>query len=403
MSTTEHQETQSNIIPITSMGDYRTYDVVSGLQKCTISGNGLNVVWQDSKRSFFHAIWLRDNCACAECRDPVTLERTFDTTALALDIVAATAEITADGQLQITWPGDGHQSSYNTGWLRAHAYDDDSRQQRQQSKAAKVLWDADLKMNPPTYEFTSLVEDDTTLLSWLKVLQDYGFALVVGAPQSAGQVAKLAARVGFARSTNFGPVFDVISTQEPNSSAYTADELPLHTDLPARELQPGIQMLHCIKNDAEGGGSILADGFKLAALLRHEDPLSFDILAHELASFRFLDEDVDYNTRFPIIELDAQGETKEIRYNSWILSALDISSDQMMPYYRALQKFAVLTKRSDLQLHLRLEAGQIMTFDNRRVLHARRSFDPSTGDRVLQGLYVDTEELVSRIDVLQRR
>jgi gamma-butyrobetaine dioxygenase len=35
---------------------------------------------------------------------------------------------------------------------------------------------------------------------------------------------------------------------------------------------------------------------------------------------------------------------------------------------------------------VKLAAGQMVAFDNRRVLHGREAFDPSTGRRFLQGL-----------------
>jgi gamma-butyrobetaine dioxygenase len=42
-------------------------------------------------------------------------------------------------------------------------------------------------------------------------------------------------------------------------------------------------------------------------------------------------------------------------------------------------------------------------FDNRRVLHARREFDPQSGARHLQGAYVDRDEINSRWRVLSRQ
>jgi gamma-butyrobetaine dioxygenase len=50
----------------------------------------------------------------------------------------------------------------------------------------------------------------------------------------------------------------------------------------------------------------------------------------------------------------------------------------------------------------RLRAGDMWVFDNRRVLHSRTKFDPSSGKRHLQGCYVDRDELMSRGRVLER-
>ncbi|WP_206326411.1 TauD/TfdA family dioxygenase, partial [Pseudomonas viridiflava] len=48
------------------------------------------------------------------------------------------------------------------------------------------------------------------------------------------------------------------------------------------------------------------------------------------------------------------------------------------------------------------QAGRVVVLDNRRTLHARNAFDPATGVRHFQGSYVDRDELLSRILVLQR-
>ena len=44
-----------------------------------------------------------------------------------------------------------------------------------------------------------------------------------------------------------------------------------------------------------------------------------------------------------------------------------------------------------------------MIFDNRRVLHARRAFDATKGERWLKGAYVDDDVFFSRLRVLGER
>ena len=61
-----------------------------------------------------------------------------------------------------------------------------------------------------------------------------------------------------------------------------------------------------------------------------------------------------------------------------------------------------LTRHPDYAVALRLAAGEMVVFDNRRVLHGRQAFDPSTGRRHLRGAYVDRGEWDSRIRVLSR-
>jgi len=54
------------------------------------------------------------------------------------------------------------------------------------------------------------------------------------------------------------------------------------------------------------------------------------------------------------------------------------------------------------QLEFTLKPGQMVAFDNRRVLHGRREFDPNSGAHHLQGTYLDRDMLASRLRVLAR-
>ena len=43
----------------------------------------------------------------------------------------------------------------------------------------------------------------------------------------------------------------------------------------------------------------------------------------------------------------------------------------------------------------------IFSFNNRRVLHGRTAFDASSGDRHLQGYYMDRDEIIGRLNFLK--
>lgn len=62
------------------------------------------------------AALLRDNCPCADCRDPASGQRLIAITDLAPQLsVTATAE-QADG-IRITFGPDGHQAVFSREWL----------------------------------------------------------------------------------------------------------------------------------------------------------------------------------------------------------------------------------------------------------------------------------------------
>ena len=84
------------------------------------------------------------------------------------------------------------------------------------------------------------------------------------------------------------------------------------------------------------------------------------------------------------------------------MDALSAPAERVGPICRALRAFAAVVRDPALECHYRLNPGELLIFDNRRVLHGRAAFDPSTGRRHLQGCYVDRDQLLSRIRVLER-
>ena len=112
------------------------------------------------------------------------------------------------------------------------------------------------------------VDTDEGMEEWLGTLLSKGAIIVEDTPNVTGEVIRLAERIGYARPTNFGTIFDVESRPDPNNSAYTAAGLDLHTDLPNWAYPPDFQFLHVLANEATGGDSVLADGVAVAKHLR---------------------------------------------------------------------------------------------------------------------------------------
>lgn len=358
------------------------------------------VRWSDGRTSPFHFAWLRDNCPCRLCVHPLTREQMFEIVDAPDDLAPAQAEPEPGGGLALAWE-DGHRSRYDAGWLRANAYDPQSRTERNRRTPARV-WDAGLAEHPPLFDMADLERDGPEFHDWLVTLRDLGLTLIRGAPREAGFVARLARRIAFVRETSFGVTFDVESKPRPDSNAYTAIDLPPHTDLPTRELQPGLQILHCLANTAVGGDSIFVDGFAAAERLRRDWPEDFAVLTRTPLSFWNRDAASDYRWSAPIIALDGQGEVAEVRHANFLRGPIDAPAEAMPGIYRAYRRFVRLTREPDLRFVRRLEPGEAWVFDNRRVLHARTAFDPASGERRLQGCYVDRDELLSRIRVLER-
>ncbi|MBK5527123.1 gamma-butyrobetaine dioxygenase [Pseudomonas sp. TH08] len=382
-----------------AVADFRTYPLISALGGVQTLADRISIAWADGRISPFHHVWLRDNCPCQQCVYSVTREQVFEIVDAADDLKPAAAHIDSDGCLRIDWQ-DGHSSRLDPGWLRAHAYDEESRAERLAAKPKAYLWRSDLQL--PVFDYSALMNDNAALLHWLIAVRDIGLTQVRGVPTEPGSLKLIAQRISFIRESNFGVLFNVQSKADADSNAYTAFNLPLHTDLPTRELQPGLQFLHCLVNDAEGGESIFVDGFAIADALRQEDPESFKDLCEIPVEFRNKDRHSDYRCLAPVIALDTLGRVAEIRMANFLRGAFDTSVEQMPLLYRAYRRFIAMTREPRFRLMQRLNPGELWCFDNRRTLHARNAFDPATGARHFQGCYIDRDELLSRILVLQR-
>ncbi len=355
--------------------------------------------WNDGQTCEFHPLWLRDNCPCPSCLHPTTRERILDIMDIPFDIGMPENIKTSSDGLYMQWP-DGHESQYSTEWLRQHSYSDQARNAR---KPNPVLWDADILSNLPEIEYEDVMAEDAGMLRWLDMMMDYGFALIRNTPTRDGEVVKVAQRISYLRETNFGRDFSVISKANPNNVAYTALALHSHTDLPNWQLPPGTQFLHCLKFEAEGGESTLVDGFKVARELQEKSPDAFDILSSQSIPFRFHDEGWDISWSAPTITCDIENTLKEIRYHAALTAPLDIPSDNVMPFYKAYRALTDIVRSDKNILKIKLAPGDLLVFDNSRALHGRMAFDPASGERHLQGCYVDNDAIRSKRQVLQQK
>lgn len=360
----------------------------------TINSNKrcVDIHWSDAELTSYPFIWLRDNDPAGF--HPQTHERHFDIGSVDVFDVIDHVEVVA-GSLMLHWQGEQYSATYELLWLR------DNRPGRQLHDPADfpaTVWRHELQNKGITRSSATVISNDCrALLSWLRDTQAYGLSIVENLADNKAAGMDIARLVGFLRETNFGVEFEVESKPNPNNLAYTSIQLPLHTDLSNQELAPGYQFLHCLANDAVGGESVFCDGFAVAEDLRKADPDAFHILATVSIPFRFHDDDVDIRARKAVINLDENQQVREICFNAHIAGVFDLDADILESYYLAYQAFKQLTQQTDYQVKLKLKAGEMAVFDNRRVLHGRMAFDPSTGYRHLQGCYVDRGEFESRL------
>jgi gamma-butyrobetaine dioxygenase len=311
------------------------------------------------------------------------------------EIAPGAVALAPEGDLEVTWTPGGHRSRYDGAWLRAYATD--------APRPSPTLWDASLSANLPRFVWGEVAADEQAQYRWLAAVRDLGFALLSGVPAAAGEVERVAAVFGYIRETNYGRTFDVISVPNPTHLAYTPRALAAHVDNPYRVPGLGLQMLHCIEAAPEGGESLLVDGFRLAAELKRVDPAAFRTLTEVLLPFGYRDAECDLFARQTVIALDGEGEVRAIHYNERVARPLEAPERQAEAFYAAYRKLARLVADPAFEVRFRLAPGDLLLFDNERLLHGRTGYDANAGRRFLQGCYVDRDGLESRLRVLGRR
>ncbi|WP_374309015.1 TauD/TfdA family dioxygenase [Dongia sp.] len=363
------------------------------------TGSNVSIAWRDGEVAVFPAIWLRDNCRCAECRHPGNGQRLYEITDLPGSLSIGEIGRQGDGGIRIVWAPDGHISSYSEDWLQAH---DLSATARKARKPRPRLWNSSIRTAMPVGDWRQMVSDPQAELAFLDSYHAHGFGLIRHSPTVPETVIAIGNRLGFVRVTNYGAYFDVMSVPNPTNLAYTPIGLGVHSDNPYREPTPGVQLLHCLLSDAPGGDTLLVDGFNAAAILRKEDPAAFDLLTRMPVNFRFRSADADLNARQTLISVDEDGDVVGVHFNNRSLDWLDAPAELIEPWFAAYRKFAEILHRPEGELTFRLEPGDCVVMQNDRALHGRTAFDPSRGRRHLQGCYVDRDGLESRARVLRR-
>ena len=364
--------------------------------KFSLEKEHINIKWQDNHESKFHFLWLRDNCPTSFHSD--SKMRKFNLLSVSKNIYPKKID-NNENNLRILWNEKNHISNYELKWLRDHCYTEINNQKY---KTPYFLWNNNLSKE---FKLISLNHDEILnkkekLIQWLQLLHIYGITIIKNAPTKDKSALKILNKISHHRETFFGTPFEVINLPKPNNQAYTADALTNHSDLPYFEYAPGYQFLHCLENSANGGDSTAVDGFAVADYLRKNEREMFDILSNTQVKFKDNDFTQDAIRIFysPIITLTKDKDFNDVRLNMGAMATIDVHPDKMKKFYEAYRLFSSLLHNKEFMIKFRLEKGDIFCFDNRRVLHGRSAFDPNSGNRHLQGYYIERDEVISKLN-----
>ncbi len=367
----------------------------SALKLTVSSPHQLSIEDGGGRRFGIHPIWLRERCQDIDSMDLLTGQRLHDPSDLDLDLQYVVLSETASGTLRVRF-SDGHEAEFVAGDILAEA----AIPPGEHDVPPVQMWTGTLTQLPRAEWRNSPSERELT--GWLDAFLRYGFIIFSGVASAHHEVLKVAHTFGFARETNFGTVFDVRSVPNATDLAYTPLKLDPHTDNPYRSPVPGVQLLHCLGNETSGGLSTLVDGYAVGEALRTRDPEAFRVLTTTPVRFRYRDAVTELVASAPPIELDVSGHVKTIHFSPRLDFVPLLPPDELTAYYRARRTFDHMLRTAEFEIRFLLNSGDLVMFDNCRLLHGRTGFNPQEGLRHLQGCYIDIDGPRSLYRVLRR-
>ncbi|TPN77517.1 DUF971 domain-containing protein [Mesorhizobium sp. CU2] len=364
-------------------------------------GARIAVEFDDGTAGRLSMRWLRLACECDTCGDTASGKRWLTPADVPADIRAASVEISLAGEMSVTWQ-DGHVSHFAPGLLAAHI---GSASEAGARRFQPQLWSSDLAGRLGRFPFDAVVEDDEALFHSLRALRDHGIAMLTCVPAEPEATLRVAGRYGPVRETSYGKVFDLISRPDARVAGETARAQIPHTDEPFRYSPPGFIFFHAIRTGAGSGGtSLMVDGFQVAEQMRRKNPELFDLLTrHGVTFHREHAGEVFFSAEAHVVSLDASGAITGIRYNDRCLAPQAGAVEEIDGLIEALAELTRLICDPANQFQHQLQPGEVLVFDNQRVLHGRTAFDPTLAVRHLRSCNLDRDGVHSALRTLARR
>ena len=350
-------------------------------------------VYLHRKNIELHPLWLRERVNIQGLLDKNTGQRLYDPSDLNKKIKIEKALI-KNKNLNIRF-SDGIESIYQI--------EDLINEINKNLLNKKIfLWNSNFK-KWPVFNFNSNMFEKKDGLQCLEKFYKYGFTIIKKTPSYKNSILKLASSIGIIRPTNFGKLFNVRSVSKAKDLAYTSHSLSAHTDNPYRKPIPGIQLLHCIKNDSVGGDSTLTDGFAVAEYLRKKHKIFFKVLSSVRIRFSYANDNTILENWGETIELNKDSTLKRVRLSPRLDYVPILKRDQLSQFYKARSFFIKLCNSKKFMIKFKLDQGDLMIMDNYRTLHGRTAYKMDVGERHLQGCYIDHDSAESKMKYLQNK
>ncbi|KAJ2160157.1 hypothetical protein GGF46_002470 [Coemansia sp. RSA 552] len=385
----------------------------------------------------FHYFWLRHNCLCLNgCRHSATRERLIDASVIPLDIrpLRAVATTAADGGAgepavaffwkpiatkddagRLVLPDEKeHVSVFPAHWLRSNAYGVNRSQVHDLPPHDVALVSIDYQELVKQYGSSvgdavneaELSPQGSALYkaALFERLSKYGVAVIRNRGRDTERIIDFIDPSADVISTHFGRIEHLRTGNTENTNndqlGYTNSAVRLHTDQCYSDDVPGFQFLHCIRPADVGGENYFVHAESAANYLKTEvSHRAYDLLTTVPVQFDRKQNNFQALHVGPILRLgDSKGgerRLEQIRYSYFTQGPqTTVPFSQIHEWYEAQQTWDRLLYRDDFQIKADLQAGDVVIYDNFKVLHARNGFQ---GKRHMAGVYLSSSDLWSHL------
>ena len=354
-----------------------------------LGSDSMQIEWL-GETCVFSYFWLRDNA-----RDPISFDRQSHqrelfTAMVPPDIAPDHVKLIDDGRsICIKWPDLENFVDYAGDFLLYY-----SSPTIVTDLTAPKLWDKSSITNDLIsieYEH-ALTQSGTS--EFLKKIADYGLVLVEHCPCEKAAVGRIAKNIGYIRETIFGGLWEFEANETMADSAYTPKELRPHTDSTYSLDAPGLQILLCVDYNAVGGESVMVDGFRVAKQLLQDDPKLYSLVSEIEVTGVYKGDGSNLQASRPILRHDSAGRLVQVTFNNYDRATTRLLEPKMTQLYSGIRYLDRFFNSSDFQWRHQLKPGEMLVFDNWRLLHGRGAFE---GKRKMAGAYINREDFVSAL------
>ncbi len=346
----------------------------------------INILFSNNKEDNFLNIWLRDHAKDEDSWDHRSNQRKIFTAKLDPKLHIKKAILKDNGKsVDILWSDLKKPINYTSNFFLENS-----------NKSQKInnnikIWDKKDIGEEIYTDFQNTITNDG-FKEFLEKLYKFGFVVIQNCKTEMSSVEKIANKIGYVRESIFGGLWSFESNNDMADSAYTQDELRPHTDSTYSNDAPGLQLLLCCHYEATGGESIMVDGFKIAEKIYKENKDLYTLLSEIEVTGQYIGDGVFLEAKRPIFKLNSNKELVQVSFNNYDRAAFRMDDEKTLKFYDAIREFDLIANNREYQWRHILKPGELLIFNNWRILHGRGSFK---GDRKMSGCYINKEDFDS--------